>query len=779
MRVFVTDGENRATLAITRALGRLGHHVIVGERRADSPAQASRYCRERVVYPDPAVDSGGFVESLARLTREHRADVLMPVADITTFLVTDHREAFACAIPCARAEVVARAADKVDIVRTASRIGVPVPTSVIVADSRHVPSVDHLGFPLVIKPWRSRIPTSRGWAATSVSYAESASALARDLEARPRHEFPVLLQELLVGPGVGVFACVHEGRPVATFSHRRLRERPPWGGVSVLCESAEVDSIAGGYATRLLEEIGWQGAAMVEFKRDQRDGVPKLMEINGRFWGSLQLAIDAGVNFPALVLQTVSGEPFPPQAPYRVGLRERWFWGDVDALLVSLRPGRHAARLGGRSKAQAVRDFLEFRAADLHYDNPKWDDVAPFASETKAWLRMLVQGARRSRTWQVAAAPSAPARQLSVESASQTTLAAPLRVRMTSSFEDVGLDESAWNSLVARSDTNSVFLTHQWARSWLAVYGGDRQLLFVVANDASGVRGVMPLVVDRTPANRVARFVGDGRADYSDVLAPAGEPEVATAMLDALLASDCWDSLDLHNIPERSQTPAALRRCCARAGFPVVFDADTICPALIIQGHEDEARRILDKPSLRRRLNHFARTGSLVVRHLTDAAEILPMLDQFFEQHVSRWAGSTSPSLFNKERNRDFYRTLTRNLAGTPWLLFTAVQRDGRPIALHYGFDYDGVVTWYKPSFDPAVAENSPGLALLRQLIEHAVTERRRELDFTWGAEPFKARFTNQQRRTIRLQVFRHPARYVMTRVGRSLRAAARRLTRT
>ena len=397
MRVLVTDGDNRATLAITRALGRLGHYVIVGGHRSDAIAQASRFCRQRAVYPDPVADSDGFVAAVVRLVRDHEIEVLIPVADVTTFLVTAHRDKFPCVVPCAEASVVARAANKVDVLNTAARIGVPVPASVVVDDSRQVPPMDHLGFPVVIKPWKSRIATSQGWASTAVSYADTPTALAQDLAARPAHEFPVLLQEMLVGPGVGVFACVHEGRVVATFSHRRLRERPPWGGVSVLSSSAEVDAAAGGHATRLLAAIGWQGVAMVEFKRDVRDGLPKLMEINGRFWGSLQLAIDAGVNFPALLMQTVTGEPFAPQPAYRVGIRERWFWGDVDALLVSLWPGRHAARLAERSKWQAIGDRLEVYAADLFYDNPKRDDWAPFLAETRSWCRTLVQGARRSR----------------------------------------------------------------------------------------------------------------------------------------------------------------------------------------------------------------------------------------------------------------------------------------------------------------------------------------------------------------------------------------------
>ncbi len=54
---------------------------------------------------------------------------------------------------------------------------------------------------------------------------------------------------------------------------------------------------------------------MVEFKADARTGTPYLMEINGRFWGSLQLAIDAGVDFPAILVAAALGAPIPPRSP--------------------------------------------------------------------------------------------------------------------------------------------------------------------------------------------------------------------------------------------------------------------------------------------------------------------------------------------------------------------------------------------------------------------------------------------------------------------------------
>ena len=108
------------------------------------------------------------------------------------------------------------------------------------------------------------------------------------------------------------------------------------------------------------------------------------------------------------------------------------------------------------------------------------------------------------------------------------------------------------------------------------------------------------------------------------------------------------------------------------------------------------------------------------------------------------------------DRNRRFYRKLTQALDGSGWLLFSSIELNDQPVAFHYGFDYNGAVIWYKPSFDPAMSALSPGNVMVRHLIDYAISHRRRELDFTVGDEAFKQRFTNLTRRTLHLKVYRN-----------------------
>ena len=131
-----------------------------------------------------------------------------------------------------------------------------------------------------------------------------------DWHARIERRFgPSLVQEYIPSGGGEFGASLlldRDARVLARFSHRRLRSYPVAGGPSTLRESIHCPEIEDA-AERLLRALGWYGVAMVEFRRDPRDGRYKLIEVNHRFWGSLQLAVVSGVDFPALLCRLALG----------------------------------------------------------------------------------------------------------------------------------------------------------------------------------------------------------------------------------------------------------------------------------------------------------------------------------------------------------------------------------------------------------------------------------------------------------------------------------------
>ena len=232
-------------------------------------------------------------------------------------------------------------------------------------------------YPVVVKPSRSRVLAAKGWLSTGVTYANNETELDA-LPALPPQVYPVLLQERIHGPGEGFFALYAQGKPVAFFAHRRLREKPPSGGVSVLRESAEIAADTQTHGTALLGALQWHGVAMVEFKRCENSHRLYLMEINARFWGSLQLAIDSGVDFPLMLAKIAAGET-PAPARHRVGVRSRWLLGDLDVLIRVLTKPRESLNLPANfpSRGKLLWEFLQFWRKDQRDEIWQSDDRKP------------------------------------------------------------------------------------------------------------------------------------------------------------------------------------------------------------------------------------------------------------------------------------------------------------------------------------------------------------------------------------------------------------------
>jgi predicted ATP-grasp superfamily ATP-dependent carboligase len=281
--------------------------------------------------------------------------------------------------------------DKERLLKEASTLGIAIPTQEIVRDIDALAATDlsRLRYPMVIKPSRSVSVHSGARAKFSVSYAADATQLQRTLRSLAPAAFPVLLQQRVVGPGTGIFLLLWDGKIKAQFAHERLCEKPPSGGESVYRESVAIDEDLRDRSRALLDRFGWSGVAMVEYKLDSATGQPYLMEVNGRFWGSLQLAIDSGVDFPRILVACALGEDAQEMPSYRVGVRSRWWWGQIDNLVGRARRSSTSVPLPPetRTSVRSVGDLLlgPFRRADYE-EVLRWTDPGPFWNETVRWI---------------------------------------------------------------------------------------------------------------------------------------------------------------------------------------------------------------------------------------------------------------------------------------------------------------------------------------------------------------------------------------------------------
>jgi len=336
MSVLVTDGHFRKTLAVVRSLGRRGIHVTVGERTCLNTSFFSKYCFKRLVYPSPRRSPDRFIEFLLNEIKRNDYDCLFPMEEETLLLLAKYHSEISqytyLLVPDLKKVEFVR--DKRNLMQFAEAHGIPMPKTYyhpLTLWSNETNStgqalpLDSIPIPAVIKP---RI-SSGSFGIVYVKKEEDFIPAYQSVH--ERFPFPLIQEWIPDGGGTyGLSALFDEASNIkAAFVHKKLRMYPVQGGPSTLREGVEHPQIME-MGLSLLKSLNWVGVGMVEFKVDPRDGIPKLMEINPRFWGSLQLAIVSGVDFPYLILRMARRESYNPVLHYAVGKRCRWLLlGDI------------------------------------------------------------------------------------------------------------------------------------------------------------------------------------------------------------------------------------------------------------------------------------------------------------------------------------------------------------------------------------------------------------------------------------------------------------------
>ena len=391
---IVLDGNQRSALAAVRSLGHHAVPVIVADSMPRPLAATSRFCSKSLVYPDAATRPEAFLEWLSEMGRSHPGAVLLPMTDLTAPLVLQagtRIQGLRTALP--ELSAYERASDKNQLATLARQVGVRAPATVVITRQRLSNLAElPLTYPAVIKPLRSAARVASGVLKRPVRYAADAAELTRIATDELLDDSDELLvQQYVKGAGAGVFALYDRGRPLFYFAHRRVREKPPSGGISVLCESAPLPEDGVESARRLLEALEWHGVAMVEFKIDA-EGRSWLIEINARFWGSLQLAVDCGADFPWFLYQIALGAHPAVPAQYAVGERLRWWLGDLDNLYARLRHRRWTPTLG--HKVRAIAEFLTPWQPRTRYEFLRWSDPRPALTAFQQYIAALLSRGR-------------------------------------------------------------------------------------------------------------------------------------------------------------------------------------------------------------------------------------------------------------------------------------------------------------------------------------------------------------------------------------------------
>lgn len=323
--------ETPIGLAVIRDLGRHGVPVHGVGRTSRALGRASRYLTGFSLRGE-----GPLADWLPALVAETGAAAVFAIAEHDLLALADLRGAIpGCHVLTPAAEPLRRVLDKSETLSVAKRIGIEVPESL----QPETPDVRPASFPVVLK-WADPAAVAatlanHGLPVLKVEYCRDAAELGASLRRYETAGIYPLVQSYCAGFGLGQMLHMADGHATLRFQHERIHEWPPEGGVSTWCRAVPLDRHAAQMAQSeaLLCALDWRGPAMVEYRYDPSRGSYKLMEINGRFWGSQPLAVQSGACFAwEAYRRAVLGDQSPAPLPSS-GQEARFLVPDTRRLL--------------------------------------------------------------------------------------------------------------------------------------------------------------------------------------------------------------------------------------------------------------------------------------------------------------------------------------------------------------------------------------------------------------------------------------------------------------
>ena len=397
---LIIGNEPRILIPVARSLNRLGIPVVtLGHSEARLPR--SRAVSQYLTLPNGPVSpeqEGSFLE---RVLESQAVEWVVAGSDTALSLVVRHHKLLTtrARLGCPEPEAIEAVLDKEQTLATARRCGIPVPRT------HRCPSVETLRrlsvemkFPLIAKPHSKQVD-----AAFKLRFYSEPAQIEAEYAEDPEFGRKYLLQEYASGEGVGIEVLLRAGEPELLFQHRRLKEHPSMGGVSVLAESEALNRHLADMSVALLRALRWEGVAMVEYRVDGPSGQVALMEVNGRYWGSLALSTHAGLDFPAAHWQLAHGGRRSAPPPYRTGVQARWTEGQL--LRLEDLAERRSMNWPGSTLGQELRTvWKDFRPGIV---DMLWDPRDPWPSLASLSLVIRQIATRRIRQAAVSFLPKA------------------------------------------------------------------------------------------------------------------------------------------------------------------------------------------------------------------------------------------------------------------------------------------------------------------------------------------------------------------------------------
>jgi protein-tyrosine-phosphatase/predicted ATP-grasp superfamily ATP-dependent carboligase len=381
-RVLVLGGDTRSFLSVVRSLGRAGLSVDSAWTAPFSLARRSRYLRHtNDDLPGYSPTGRHWLEMLRARVSEKQYDLVIPTSDPTILpLQACRSELDVRRFYLLEPRTFEITNDKTKTYELAVAERVPVPEQSIAHSADEAKrAASRFGFPLILKPFSSFNLESGMMKKQFVRRAENLLEF-NELVPTMLSSGSIAIQPLFQGIGIGVELLAYSGKILACFQHERIHE-PQRGGGSSYRKSVAINSELLKATERMIRALFYTGVCMVEFRFNPKTGEFILVEINGRFWGSLPLGIASGADFPLWLYQMWVEGRGEFLVKTQVGVYCRNLLSDWDWFGDNLIGNRtHTVRAAIGELATGLWRLVTLRE---HFDSFVWDDPAPGLAELR------------------------------------------------------------------------------------------------------------------------------------------------------------------------------------------------------------------------------------------------------------------------------------------------------------------------------------------------------------------------------------------------------------
>lgn len=393
-KIMLLDGYSYRTLACVRSFGKRGINFVVGGESRYDISLFSKYCKEKFIYTDPGVNISDFISDINYNIRNFKINIVLPTSEKAILAFDRNREKINGDLLIPKTEEIKMLFSKSNTLNIAKKLGVLTPKTFFLNDENINKIIKKIDFPAVIKAECSEnVMGNKIVKGGNTSYVYNGRDLLDEYYKRSRRTPNLIVQEFIDGFGIGVSGIFKNGKAIALFGHRRIREKNPLGGPSALAESISIDKNLLESTKKIIGKIGYTGPAMVEYKVDRNTNTPYLMEINGRFWGSILLPLAAGIDLPYIWWKVINDmEVKLEETKYKAGIRGRYLLGDTKSLLYTLkgRPKNWQGYFPTRREAleDYILSYFDNKTANLMLYKP---DIKPFFGQLLGIFKDIVK----------------------------------------------------------------------------------------------------------------------------------------------------------------------------------------------------------------------------------------------------------------------------------------------------------------------------------------------------------------------------------------------------